>query len=87
MFKERITRWREDSLLRRVVRNSSYLFSSNAVSAALGLLQQILATRLIGVDGYGLEIVERVPLITSPNDENRSYLDVKRDKLGHLFAH
>jgi 3,4-dihydroxy 2-butanone 4-phosphate synthase/GTP cyclohydrolase II len=42
---------------------------------------------LVGVDGYGLEIVERVPLITSPNDENRSYLDVKRDKLGHLFAH
>ena len=43
--------------------------------------------KLVGVDGYGLEIVERVPLITSPNDENRSYLDVKRDKLGHLFAH
>jgi 3,4-dihydroxy 2-butanone 4-phosphate synthase / GTP cyclohydrolase II len=43
--------------------------------------------KLVGVDGYGLEIVERVPLITSPTDENRSYLDVKRDKLGHLFAH
>jgi len=28
-----------------------------------------------------------VPLITSPHDENRGYLDVKRDKLGHLFAH
>ncbi|MEO5886751.1 MAG: hypothetical protein ABIQ77_03730, partial [Anaerolineales bacterium] len=54
MFKGRITRWREDNLLRRVVHNSSYLFSSNAVSAALGLLQQILVTRLIGVDGYGL---------------------------------
>jgi 3,4-dihydroxy 2-butanone 4-phosphate synthase/GTP cyclohydrolase II len=43
--------------------------------------------KLVGVDGYGLEIVERVPLITSPHDDNRSYLDVKRDKLGHLFAH
>ncbi len=43
--------------------------------------------KLVGVDGYGLEIVERVPLITSPNDENRGYLDVKRDQLGHLFAH
>jgi 3,4-dihydroxy 2-butanone 4-phosphate synthase/GTP cyclohydrolase II len=43
--------------------------------------------KLVGVDGYGLEIVERVPLITSPHDENRGYLDVKRDKLGHLFAH
>jgi len=54
MFRERFSRWREDNLLRRVLRNSSYLFSSNAVSAALGFLQGILATRLIGVDGYGL---------------------------------
>lgn len=54
MFRERIARWREDNLLRRVIRNSSYLFSSNAVSAALGFAQGILATRLIGVDGYGL---------------------------------
>lgn len=43
--------------------------------------------KLVGLDGYGLEIVERVPLITNPNDENRGYLDVKRDKLGHLLAH
>jgi 3,4-dihydroxy 2-butanone 4-phosphate synthase/GTP cyclohydrolase II len=43
--------------------------------------------KLVGVDGYGLEIVERVPLVASPTDENRTYLDVKRDKLGHLFAH
>jgi 3,4-dihydroxy 2-butanone 4-phosphate synthase/GTP cyclohydrolase II len=43
--------------------------------------------KMVGLEGYGLEIVERVPLITSPNDENRAYLDTKRDKLGHLFAH
>ena len=54
MNRERLARWREDNLLRRVIRNSSYLSSSNAVSGALGLLQGILATRLIGVDGYGL---------------------------------
>ena len=54
MFQERFSRWRQDNLLGRVIRNSSYLFSSNAVSGALGFLQQILATRLIGVDGYGL---------------------------------
>lgn len=54
MFQERFARWREDNLLRRVIRNSSYLSSSNAISGALGLLQGILATRLIGVDGYGL---------------------------------
>ncbi len=42
--------------------------------------------KMVGLDGYGLEIVERVPLIASPTDENRAYLKVKRDKLGHLFA-
>jgi 3,4-dihydroxy 2-butanone 4-phosphate synthase/GTP cyclohydrolase II len=43
--------------------------------------------KMVGLGGYGLEIVERVPLLTSPNDENRAYLDAKRDKLGHLLAH
>jgi 3,4-dihydroxy 2-butanone 4-phosphate synthase/GTP cyclohydrolase II len=43
--------------------------------------------KLIGLDGYGLEIAERVPIIADPNEVNRSYLDVKRDKLGHMLAH
>src|SRR4029078_5175442 len=43
--------------------------------------------KLIGTEGYGLEIVERVPLLTDPDHENRTYLQVKRDKLGHLFPH
>jgi 3,4-dihydroxy 2-butanone 4-phosphate synthase/GTP cyclohydrolase II len=43
--------------------------------------------KLVGLEGYGLEIVERVPLVLSPTDENREYLDVKRDKLGHLLTH
>ncbi|MDQ2669772.1 MAG: bifunctional 3,4-dihydroxy-2-butanone-4-phosphate synthase/GTP cyclohydrolase II [Gemmatimonadota bacterium] len=43
--------------------------------------------KLVGLDGYGLEIVERVPLIADPNDENRGYLASKRDKLGHLLHH
>jgi 3,4-dihydroxy 2-butanone 4-phosphate synthase/GTP cyclohydrolase II len=42
---------------------------------------------VVGLDGYGLEIVERVPLLTDPHLENRAYLDAKRDKLGHLLAH
>src|SRR5690606_3495031 len=36
-----------------------------------------------GLEGYGLEIVERVPLETTPTDENLRYLETKRDKLGH----
>jgi 3,4-dihydroxy 2-butanone 4-phosphate synthase/GTP cyclohydrolase II len=43
--------------------------------------------KLVGLDGYGLEIVERVPIAALPTDENRSYLEVKRDKLGHLLSH
>ena len=43
--------------------------------------------KLVGLEGYGLEIVERVPLQADPNLENRTYLQVKRDKLGHLFTH
>jgi GTP cyclohydrolase II len=31
--------------------------------------------------------VERVPLLADPNHENHTYLQVKRDKLGHLFTH
>ncbi len=38
-----------------------------------------------GLDGYGLEIVERVPLRAEPNDENISYLRTKQDKLGHFL--
>jgi 3,4-dihydroxy 2-butanone 4-phosphate synthase/GTP cyclohydrolase II len=43
--------------------------------------------KLVGLDGYGLEIVERVPLLAAQNQDNRTYLQVKRDKLGHLFTH
>lgn len=43
--------------------------------------------KLVGLEGYGLQIVERVPLIADPNQENSGYLQVKRDKLGHLLAH
>jgi 3,4-dihydroxy 2-butanone 4-phosphate synthase/GTP cyclohydrolase II len=39
-----------------------------------------------GLEGYGLSIVERVPLETRPNPENIEYLRTKREKLGHLFG-
>jgi O-antigen/teichoic acid export membrane protein len=46
--------WWHDAILRGVLKNSSYLFSSNMVAAALSFLQGILATRLLGINGYGL---------------------------------
>ncbi|HWH35876.1 MAG TPA: GTP cyclohydrolase II, partial [Acidimicrobiales bacterium] len=39
-----------------------------------------------GLEGYGLEIVERVPLESIPNPENIRYLRTKRERMGHLLA-
>ncbi|MEE2703860.1 MAG: bifunctional 3,4-dihydroxy-2-butanone-4-phosphate synthase/GTP cyclohydrolase II [Myxococcota bacterium] len=39
-----------------------------------------------GLEGYGLQFVERVPLEIVPNDKNLGYLRTKREKLGHLLS-
>jgi 3,4-dihydroxy 2-butanone 4-phosphate synthase/GTP cyclohydrolase II len=41
---------------------------------------------MVGLEGYGLRIEERVPIVQPASDENAGYLKTKRDKLGHLFA-
>jgi 3,4-dihydroxy 2-butanone 4-phosphate synthase/GTP cyclohydrolase II len=41
--------------------------------------------KLAGLEGYGLEIVDRIPLVAVPNDANRRYLETKREKMGHLL--
>ncbi|HKZ21056.1 MAG TPA: bifunctional 3,4-dihydroxy-2-butanone-4-phosphate synthase/GTP cyclohydrolase II [Acidimicrobiia bacterium] len=41
-------------------------------------------TKRAGIEGYGLSIIERIPLLISPNPENERYLKTKVDKLGHL---
>ena len=41
--------------------------------------------KVIGLDGYGLRIVERVPIQIPAGEFNRDYLDTKREKLGHLL--
>ncbi len=41
--------------------------------------------KVIGLRGYGLEIVERVPIQITPTSYNIAYLETKRDKLGHLL--
>ena len=41
--------------------------------------------KVIGLKGYGLEIVERIPIEISPNKNNEKYLKTKRDKLGHII--
>ena len=41
--------------------------------------------KIVGLEGYGLEIVERVPIEISPNKNNKKYLETKKEKLGHLL--
>lgn len=41
--------------------------------------------KVIGLEGYDLEIVERVPIEIEPNKSNVHYLETKRDKMGHLI--
>ena len=43
-------------------------------------------TSTAGLEGFGLEIVERVPHESAPNPENLRYLRTKREKLGHLLT-
>jgi len=42
-------------------------------------------TKRAGIEGYGLSILEQVPLSMSPNDENRGYLETKASRLGHTL--
>ena len=59
------------------------------ILADLGVRRMELLTnnprKLVGLDGYGLEIVARLPLEVAPNGSNRQYLQTKKDKLGHLL--
>ncbi|HEX05200.1 MAG TPA: GTP cyclohydrolase II, partial [Bacteroidetes bacterium] len=41
--------------------------------------------KIVGLQGYGIEIIERVPIEIKANDLNRGYLKVKREKMGHLI--
>jgi 3,4-dihydroxy 2-butanone 4-phosphate synthase/GTP cyclohydrolase II len=55
----------------------------------LGLKRVRLMTnnraKLVGIEGYGLEVVERIPLKGEPVETNSRYLQTKRDKMGHLL--
>jgi 3,4-dihydroxy 2-butanone 4-phosphate synthase/GTP cyclohydrolase II len=61
------------------------------ILADLGVRSMRLLTnnpaKRAGLEGYGLEIVDRVPLEVLPRDENIGYLRTKREKMGHLLEH
>jgi len=41
--------------------------------------------KMVGLDGYGLKISERIPLEIKPNEHNKKYLRTKSEKMGHIF--
>jgi 3,4-dihydroxy 2-butanone 4-phosphate synthase / GTP cyclohydrolase II len=41
--------------------------------------------KIKGLEGYGLEIVERIPILVTPNPRNLDYLATKRSRMGHLL--
>jgi 3,4-dihydroxy 2-butanone 4-phosphate synthase/GTP cyclohydrolase II len=43
--------------------------------------------KIIGLEGHGLTVTERIPIEVTPQDENRRYLRTKRTKMGHLLEH
>lgn len=55
----------------------------------LGVTKMRLLTnnpkKYVGLSGYGLEIVERVPIIIKPNEINKDYLETKKERMGHLL--
>ena len=59
------------------------------ILADLGLRTIRLLTnnpkKIVGLEGYGLEVVEQVPIRVTPNPHNAKYLKTKREKLGHLM--
>jgi len=59
------------------------------ILADLGLHQIRLLTnnpkKVIGLEGYGLKVIETVPIVASPNPYNLHYLEIKKKKLGHLI--
>ena len=59
------------------------------ILVALGLRQIRLMTnnprKIVGIDGYGLNVVERIPIEISPKESNVNYLRTKKTKLGHLL--
>jgi 3,4-dihydroxy 2-butanone 4-phosphate synthase/GTP cyclohydrolase II len=63
----------------------------NQILADLGLSTIRILTnnpkKLTGIDGFGLTVVEQVPIEIVPGEENRAYLATKRAKLGHRLHH
>jgi 3,4-dihydroxy 2-butanone 4-phosphate synthase/GTP cyclohydrolase II len=63
----------------------------NQILADLGLTTVRILTnnpkKIIGIEGFGVQVTEQIPIETTPTSENARYLATKRDKLGHRLHH
>jgi 3,4-dihydroxy 2-butanone 4-phosphate synthase/GTP cyclohydrolase II len=41
--------------------------------------------KIVGLEGYGMQIIERIPIEINPSDKNRFYLKTKKEKMGHIL--
>src|SRR3989338_7309350 len=61
------------------------------ILADLGIKKIRLLTnnpkKIVGIEGYGLQVVERVPILTKPGRHNKKYLQTKMRKMGHILEH
>ncbi len=64
---ETLRSWWQDKLLRGIVKNSSYIFSSNAVAIVLSMLQGIFAARLLGAVSFGILAAAVMPYASNVN--------------------
>ena len=59
------------------------------ILVALGVRKMRMMTnnpkKIIGLEGYGLEVIERVPIEIPPTEENKKYLKTKKEKMGHIL--
>jgi 3,4-dihydroxy 2-butanone 4-phosphate synthase/GTP cyclohydrolase II len=59
------------------------------ILADLGLCSIRLLTnnprKIVGLEGYGLQIAERIPIVCTPSAHNARYLATKKQKMGHLI--
>lgn len=61
------------------------------ILASLGIKNMKLITnnptKRVGIESYGLNVIERIPIETEPNPDNAKYLETKKFKMGHLLTH
>ena len=62
------------------------IFAINYALADVASFQGVDVEKIVGLEGYGLKVVERVPMEIAPHDRNIIYLKTKKKKLGHMLS-